>query len=90
MPIMEKCICNECPVQAKSECAQQRFKKTPELIEKGKMPDPKEFPGLYCATSTTPCDDLNYDEMCNCVNCPIYEEEDLGEGEPGSYYCKNR
>lgn len=80
MPSIEKCICNECPVQAKSDCVQQRFKMMPEMMGNEKMPDPKEIPGLYCATSTTTCDDLDYNEMCNCVNCPYIKKTILEKG----------
>lgn len=89
MENMKKCVCNVCPVQAKSECAQKVFKMMPEMMKKGEMPDPKKFTGLYCATGTTMCGDLDYDKMCNCPSCPIYQENNLSSGEPGGYYCKN-
>ena len=59
-----------------------------EQMKKGNNPNPREVPGMYCATGTTMCDDLNYDKLCNCPACPIYQENNLAEGEPGGYYCK--
>lgn len=43
---------------------------------------------MYCASGTTMCDDLNYDRLCNCPACMIYQENNLAEGEPGGYFCK--
>ncbi|BBL62089.1 MAG: DUF2769 domain-containing protein [Methanobrevibacter arboriphilus] len=89
---LQKCQCPKCMVQDKSECAQKGFKMLPQIIEemnKGNMPNPKEIPGIYCATGTTLCKDLNYDETCNCINCQIYFENKLNEKEPGQYYCQN-
>lgn len=89
---LQKCQCGECEVQAKSECAQKGFKMLPEIIEgmkKGNMPNPKEIPGIYCGTGTTMCDDLDFDKSCNCVNCEIYQGNQLNQREPGEHYCKN-
>jgi hypothetical protein len=91
MENLQKCVCNECPVQKNSECAQKGFKMMPQMMEemkKGNMPNPKEVPGMYCASGTTMCEDLDYDKMCNCINCPVYAENNLSEGDPDSYFCK--
>lgn len=89
---LQKCKCVECPVQAESKCANKGFEMLPQILEdmkKGNMPNPREIPGIYCATGTTLCQDLNSDEECNCVNCEIYKGYNLAEKEPGQYYCAN-
>jgi hypothetical protein len=89
---LQKCQCGECGVQAESECAQAGFKMLPQILEemeKGNMPNPKEIPGMYCATGTTMCNDLNYGKECNCINCEIYSTNELNQSEPGEQYCRN-
>ncbi len=34
MENLQKCVCNECPVQAKSQCAQKGFKMMPQTMKK--------------------------------------------------------
>jgi hypothetical protein len=82
------CLCPGCPVQAKSNCAQ--IKLNPMKGSKDRiMPNPKGVPGLYCATGKATCTDLDPNKMCQCPNCEIFKEYNLGQGEPGGYFCQN-
>jgi hypothetical protein len=85
---LQKCICDECRVQAESECTQTKMKM---LYESMKGMDPKlsDIPGMYCANGIATCKDLGPDKMCNCSNCDVFKENNLANGEPGGYFCQN-
>lgn len=85
---ISKCLCPQCPVQAESECAQTKMKMLQESM-RGMSPEPSDVPGMYCATGTATCSDLNPNKMCNCPNCDVFKENNLAQGEPGAYFCKN-
>lgn len=84
---MLKCVCPQCGVQKESECAQNKMKML-QISMRGMSPEPSEFPGMYCSNGKAICDDLDPNKMCNCVNCVIWKENDLGSGQPGSYFCQ--
>ncbi len=91
---LEKCLCTECPVQSESSCIKDQLKLMEETghsldIDTGFFLDPKKVPKLYCATGKTRCDDLNFHEECQCINCDVWKEYDLEtRGAPG-YFCKH-
>lgn len=92
MENLEKCICGTCPVQVESGCAREKMEKLNEKIketEGDNLPKPSDIPGLYCAISKTKCEDMDYSKMCQCNECPIWEEYGLIEGEPMGYYCRD-
>lgn len=89
MENIEKCVCMNCPVQEKSACISEKKKIMEEIIEKGEMPNPKDVPGVYCATEVTECVDLDFEKMCMCASCPVWQEKDLGDGMPMGYYCRD-
>ena len=82
-----KCLCPQCPVQAESECAQTKMKMLQESM-RGMSPEPSDVPGVYCATGTATCSDLNPTKMCNCPNCDVFKENNLEQGEPNGYFCQ--
>jgi hypothetical protein len=82
-----KCLCPQCPVQAESECAQTKMKMLQESM-RGMSPEPSDVPGVYCATGTATCSDLNPNKMCNCPNCNVFKENNLEQGEPNGYFCQ--
>ncbi|EKQ54053.1 MAG: Protein of unknown function (DUF2769) [Methanobacterium sp. Maddingley MBC34] len=90
---VKKCICNTCPVQVDSACFKEKQMKVQEMMPKimaGEMaPKPEMVPGLYCATGKTMCDDVDFEKMCQCNECPLWEEYDLSNGEPMGYYCRD-
>jgi hypothetical protein len=88
MENFKKCVCPQCPVQAESDCAQTKMKMLQESM-KGMSPEPADIPGLYCASGTATCKDLNPNKTCNCPNCDVFKENNLAHGEPGGYFCQN-
>ena len=83
-----KCLCPQCPVQAESECAQTKMKMLQESM-RGMSPEPSDVPGVYCATGTATCNDLDPNKTCKCPNCEVFKENNLAQGEPGAYFCQN-
>ncbi len=84
---ISKCLCSQCPVQAESECAQTKMKMLQESM-RGMSPEPSDVPGVYCATGTAACSDLDPSKMCNCPNCDVFKENNLAQREPGEYFCQ--
>ena len=73
------------PCQAESECAQAKMKMLQESMT-GMSPKPSDVPGMYCTTGTATCGDLDPNKTCNCPNCDVFKENNLGDGEPGEYF----
>lgn len=88
MENLQKCICDECGVQAKSDCAKTKMVMLQESM-KGMSLEPSDVPGLYCAGGIATCNDLDPNKMCNCSNCDLFKENNLAKGEPGDYFCQN-
>ena len=74
-----------CPVQAKSECVQDKLSKL--KSQSGESPGKDDVPGVYCSTGKAICEGLDPTQMCQCGKCEVWKEYKLGEGEPGGYYC---
>lgn len=85
---MVKCLCQQCPVQKESECAQNKMKML-QISMKGMSPEPSDFPGMYCANGKAICSDLNPHKTCKCINCDVWKENNLNSGQPGIYFCQN-
>ena len=87
------CICTKCPVQSGSTCAGEKVKQMETMMEKGMpegmMPPPTDLPGLYCASGVATCKDLDFDKMCICGGCPVWDKCKLGEGKPAGYFCRD-
>lgn len=81
MENVQRCLCPGCPVQAKSECVQNKLKSM------SGSPSPEDVPGVYCSQGKATCEGLDPSQMCQCDKCKVWAEYKLGEGEPGSYYC---
>jgi hypothetical protein len=39
---------------------------------------------MYCTTGEALCKDLNFNKICKCPECPVWEEYGL----ENKYYCK--
>jgi hypothetical protein len=88
----KKCICGQCPVQAKSTCAKDKLKKLMEMMgkmEPGALPKSEDLPALYCSTGKAACPDLDTEQECICGRCPVWEGYKLAGGMPMSYYCRD-
>lgn len=80
------CLCSKCPVQAESACVAE---KTTSLMvamegEMEDMPSPADVPRVYCSTGVATCDDLDLSQICICGECPVFEENGLGQWK----YCQ--
>ena len=84
MENIKKCICNTCPVQEDSQCAQNKEMKIQKM-----MPKPEMVPRMYCATGKATCDDIDTSKMCQCATCPVWKENQLAMGEPMGYFCRD-
>jgi hypothetical protein len=86
----DKCQCPKCPVQASSNCAQEKIQKVVDRQQEKTtgeaVPDPEEMPGLYCAEAVgkSTCDDLDFEQACICSTCAVHQENGLMTG----YYCR--
>ena len=90
---MDKCLCQDCPVQIGSNCVKDEIRKIEEIqsedVDAGVMIEPEEVPKLYCATGKTNCKDLYTHEECQCPNCDVWKENDLEVRGAPAYFCIN-
>lgn len=87
---IKKCICLECPVQSESECIEGKRRIMLEIAyssESGMYFEPDRVPGLYCATGKSPCKDMKTSANCICEKCPIWNENELYQYDPGQFFC---
>jgi hypothetical protein len=87
----DKCQCPKCPVQASSNCAQDKIQNVMDMQRQDQpadeaVPDPQEMPGLYCAEAVgkSTCQDLDFEQTCICGTCAVHQENNLMAG----YYCR--
>lgn len=80
-----QCLCGGCPVSRFSECiTRQNQNVDVDAIEReGKMPEPAQLGGLYCATGRSACHDMSGEKSCLCPACPVEIEVNLNS----NYYC---
>ena len=86
---IEKCLCSQCKVHEKSQCVKDNMMLLQEKALSSGLVEPEEYPALYCASGKENCSDLDENEKCRCLECPIYAENDLESGSPESYFCLN-
>ncbi|HOD69760.1 MAG: DUF2769 domain-containing protein [Bacteriovoracaceae bacterium] len=75
-----RCLCGECPVQAKSKCARDLYEKS---IKMEGLPKPEQVPGLYCASGKATCTDLDIVQFCKCPGCLVWSDYNL----KSNHYC---
>ncbi|MFY9200291.1 MAG: DUF2769 domain-containing protein [Methanosarcina flavescens] len=89
---INRCRCPQCPVQADSQCAQAKIKSSKQSMEnlpEGEVPDPEDFPGVYCSEGEATCSDLDPDRQCICGSCEVWKEYDLKDANPNNHFCHN-
>jgi hypothetical protein len=89
MENVKKCVCPTCSCQADSACAKEKLMKMQEMMQKKEMPESDMVPVLYCASGKAVCTDLDFDRMCQCNYCGVWKENDLENGEPMGYFCRD-
>jgi hypothetical protein len=82
------CICWECPVQAKSQCIKENEEKMGDVLTT-RFFEPKVVPGLYCASGTASCRDIDTSQGCICGGCEVYNNNRLDKAIPAEHFCKN-
>lgn len=89
---INKCRCSQCPVQADSQCAQDKIKSSKQKMESmpsGEVPSPEEVPGIYCSTGKATCQDLDPNRKCICGSCEVWNEYGLKDADPNNHFCHN-
>jgi hypothetical protein len=87
---IERCKCSQCPVQADSVCAQDKYsrlKNEMKSLGEGEAPEPHKVPGVYCSAGTATCSDLDHNRDCICKTCAVWEEHRLENANPMMYFC---
>lgn len=88
---MNKCLCNDCPVQVDSKCSKEKMEKiNQKMSEEGDIKDlikPEDLPLLYCSIGEATCPDLETMELCKCTQCKVWLENNLANGDPIEYFC---
>ncbi len=87
---ISRCRCPQCPVQADSKCAQDKIQSSKQAIENmpsDEVPNPEDFPGIYCSIGEATCQDLNFDRQCICGSCEVWKEYDLKTADPNNHFC---
>lgn len=87
---IKRCRCTLCPVQADSECAQEKYSRLKNELESSggvEALEPQKVPGVYCSAGTTTCRDLNFNRQCLCYTCPVWEGYELEKSTPIMYFC---
>ena len=88
---IKRCKCTLCPVQADSECAQEKYSSLKNELESSggiEVLEPQKVPGIYCSTGKAICGDLSFSRQCICNTCPVWEENKLENTKTKTYYCK--
>ena len=89
---IERCQCPQCPVQADSECAQEKYSRLKSELESPggvEALEPQKVPGVYCSAGTATCMDLNPNRECICKTCAVWEENCLERANTRMYFCNN-
>ena len=92
MENIKKCLCMKCAVQIESKCVKDKEKvmlliKNQDL-DSPMMMGPDRVPGVYCATGTAKCEDIDTKKVCKCDECPIWKDNSLAKHSPSRYFCK--
>lgn len=83
-----KCMCPTCRVQSKSPCVSGKLAAITEALAKNPLIH-EEIPGVYCATGTATCKDLDPKQKCLCGGCVVFSSNGLDKGLPTSYFCRD-
>lgn len=89
---ISRCKCPDCPVQADSQCAQDKIKTSREAMEympAGSVPKSEPIPGVYCSSGKAQCQDLNFDRQCICDSCEVWKDYNLKDACPDDDFCQH-
>lgn len=83
-----RCNCPKCPVQGASACVKGKMAKINDALKSNPL-QRADIPGVYCASGTATCQDINTNQNCMCGSCPVFAEFKLAGGKPVGYYCRD-
>lgn len=83
-----KCLCPICPVQSRSRCVKKKTSSLRDALKSNPLRR-EEIAGLYCATGTATCEDIDVRKTCLCESCPVFRDNKLKEGKPTCYFCRD-
>ena len=93
MENIKKCVCTRCAVQTESQCVKDKLKImhliTQQDLDSPMMMGPDRVPGLYCSTGEATCKDIKTKRVCKCIDCPIWNENNLETSDPNRHFCKH-
>lgn len=84
---LKKCLCPDCPVQMDNSCIKDQIILIKESNNEFVL-EADKIPLLYCVKGKSICEDLNFHEECQCVNCRIWKEYDLEARGNEGYFCR--
>lgn len=90
LPNIQRCMCPQCPVQARDECVREKVNDLPNVVQssgRGETPDPDKIPGIYCSTGSAKCVNLDPNQQCICKTCAVWAEYGLENTGPMMYFC---
>lgn len=56
--------------------------------ESGMYFERDRLPGMYCTTGKALCPDLDYNKICKCKECAVWEEYHLEQEDLVKYFCR--
>ncbi len=62
---------------------------TQQDLDSPMMMEPDRVPGLYCSTGEATCKDIKTKRACKCIDCPIWNENNLEISDPNRHFCKH-
>ncbi len=83
-----KCMCPRCPVQTDSKCVSSKLATITEALKAAPLKR-DAIPGVYCASGTATCGDLDPKQACMCGSCAIFSQYDLANRSPVGKYCRD-
>jgi len=83
-----RCLCPKCPVQKASVCVTGKMSKIGDALKVNPLKR-ADIPGVYCASGTATCEDINTNQSCQCGSCAVFAEFKLAGGKPVGYYCRD-
>jgi hypothetical protein len=83
-----KCMCPRCPVQAGSSCASGKMGTIKEALKASPLKK-EDIPGVYCASGTATCKDIDTKQSCLCGACMVFGQYKLANSNPVGHYCRD-
>ena len=83
-----KCLCLRCSLQLTSICVNAKVTELKQSLDKHPLMR-EDILGVYCATGTATCEDINKEQDCICGRCVVFPEYKLFNLQPIGHYCRD-